>query len=477
MKTKLPFVGPAYEARSLNADAQTAINCYLELDSASPRAPLALYGTPGTVLKFTLPNFPVRAAISEGGYSWWVAGNTVYKVDSSYTITSVGTISTSTGEVGMASNGVQILIVDGVNGWLITVATATMAVIADTDFPAGVKQCAYQDGYFLVTGLANSPSFWINQTAYDGSAWDALDFASAEGSPDNTIGMIVDHSELWLFGDLSAEVWLNTGATDFPFQRSGNTFIEHGCANAGTIAKADNTVFWLGRDDKGAGMVWRADGYTPMRISTHALEHAFASYTLSDAFAFTYQSEGHVFYCLTFPTDSKTWVFDASTQAWHERAYMNPLTGALSRWRANCLVFFNDEHLVGDYVTGRVYALDLDTHTDNGDAILRQRRTSTSEGLQARLFYSSVQVDMETGIGQGNGQGLDPLLMLRYSNDGGHTWSNEKTASLGRIGEYSNRVRFNRLGAGRNRLWEISMTDPVKFAVFGAVVEGEPGAS
>lgn len=477
MRTKLPFVGPAYQARSLNADAQSAINCYLEMDNASPRAPLALYGTPGTVLKFTLPTGPVRAGIAEGGFSWFVGGNTVYRVDSSYNMTTLGTISTSTGEVGICSNGAQILIVDGVGGWLITVAASTLAVIADADFPNGVKRCAYQDGYFLVTGLANSPSFWINTTAYDGAAWDALDFASAEGSPDNAVGMIVDHRELWLFGALSAEVWVNTGSTDFPFQRSGNTFIEHGCAAAGTIAKADNTVFWLGNDDKGAGIVWRADGYTPIRISTHALEHAFAGYTLSDAFAFTYQQEGHIFYCLTFPTDSKTWVYDASTQAWHERAYMNPLTGALSRWRSNCSVFFNGEHLVGDYETGKVYALDLDTYTDSGDAILRQRRTATSEGLQVRLFYSAVQVDMETGVGNGNGQGADPLLMLRYSSDGGHTWSNEKTASIGQVGEYSNRVRFTRLGAGRNRLWEISLTDPVKFAVFGAVVEGEPGTN
>jgi hypothetical protein len=272
-------------------------------------------------------------------------------------------------------------------------------------------------------------------------------------------------------------VWVNTGATDFPFQRSGNTFIEHGCAAAGTIAKADNTVFWLGSDDKGAGIVWRADGYSPVRVSTHALEHAFASYTLSDAFAFTYQQEGHIFYCLTFPTDSKTWVYDASTQAWHERAFMNALTGDLSRWRANCAIYFNGEHLVGDYESGKVYALDLDTYTDDTGPILRQRRTTTTEGLQTRLFYSSLQVDMETGVGNGNGQGADPLLMLRYSNDGGHTWSNEKTASIGKVGEYSNRVRFTRLGAGRNRLWEISMTDPCRFAVFGAVVEGEPGTS
>ena len=476
MKTKLAFVGPAYQARSINADAQRAVNVYLELDNASPRAPIALYGTPGTVLKFTFPTSPVRAGWKEGAYSWWVAGNTVYRVDSNYAIVTVGTISTSTGEIGITSNGQQVLIVDGVGGWIVTVGTSTIAAITSPGFPVGVTRATYQDGYFLVSGKSGSQSFWINETAYVGGTWDALDFSSAEGSPDNTVGIISDHRELWLFGELSAELWMNTGSTDFPFQRSGNVFIEHGCAAAGTIAKADNTVWWLGADDRGAGTVWRADGYTPVRVSTHALEKAIESYsTISDAFAFTYSQEGHAFYVLTFPTASKTWVYDASTQAWHERAYRTPATGALTRWRANCSVFAHGLHLVGDFENGKVYALDLDTYTDDGEIILRLRTTTSSEAMQNRMFFSSLQVDMETGVGTATGQGANPTLMLRYSSDGGHTWSNEKTATAGKVGEYGARAKFNRLGAGRNRVWELSMSDPVKFAIFGAVVEGEAG--
>jgi hypothetical protein len=477
VKTKLSFVGPAYTARSPNANAQRAVNCFLELDNASPRAPVALYGTPGTVRQFTLPTGPVRAGWKEGAFSWWVAGGTVYRVDAAYAVLALGTIGTGTGEVGMCSNGQQVLIVDGVGGWIIDTATSALAAITSEGFPAGVTRATYQDGYFIVTGQPGSQSFWINQTPYIGTVWDALDFASAEGSPDNTVGLISDHRELWLFGELSAEVWMNTGSSDFPFQRSGNTFIEHGCAAAGTICKADNTVFWLGADDRGSGIVWRASGYTPARISTHALEHAMAGYVLSDAFAMTYQQEGHIFYVLTFPTSQATWVYDASTQAWHERAWMHPQTGELSRWRANCSVFFNGQHLVGDYESGAVYALDLDAYTDDGGPIKRIRTTATTEGLQNRLFYSSLQVDMETGVGLSVGQGQDPQLMLRYSSDGGHTWSNEKSATVGKVGEYGARAKFNRLGSGRNRVWELSFTDPCKFAILGAVVEGEPGTA
>lgn len=471
MRAKLPFVGPSYQARSLNADAQRAVNCYLEMDNASPRAPLALYGTPGLVLKATLGSGPVRGGLVEGGFSWWVSGSTVYRMDTSYNLTTLGSIGSSSGQVSMASNGTQVLIVDGVGGWLINVSASTLAQITDTDFPRGVRRCAFQDGYFIVTG-DGTQKFYINELAYDGSAWNGLDFASAEGSPDYTVGLISDHRELWLFGSNSAEVWANTGNSDFPFQRSGNTFVEHGCAAGATVAKADNTVFWLGTDDRGAGIVWRADGYTPIRISTHAVEKALASCTLESASAFTYQQEGHIFYVLSLP--EATWVYDAATQQWHERAWMNPSTGALSRWRADVMAFFNGEHLVGDYESGKVYSMELDAYTDAGDPIKRIRAAQTAENLQLRMFYSSLQVDMETGLGTGSS---DPQLILRWSNDGGHSWSNERMVSAGKVGQYNARAKFNRLGSGRNRVFELSMTDAAKFAVLGAVVEAEAGSA
>jgi hypothetical protein len=475
---KLPFVGPAYAARSVNQDIQRTLNCYLELDNASPRAPVALYGTPGLLLKFTLGDAPVRGAIKQGAYSYWVAGDSVYRVDTSYNATLLGTIGTGAGQVGMASNGTEVLIVDGLAGWLATSSALTQ--ITDVDFPNGVTRTAFQDGWFLVAG-DGTQKLYINETPNTGSAWNGADFGSAEGSPDNIVDLISDHREVWLGGTGSFEVFVNTGNTDFPFERSGNTYIEHGIASAGTLAKLDNTVFWLGADDRGTGIVWRAQGYTPARISNHALEHAIQGYsTISDAFAFTYQQGGHGFYVLTFPTASKTWVYDVATNEWHERSWRDPDTNEDYRWRPNCYVFFNDEHLVGDFATGKVYALDLDTYSDNGDPIRRLRTTQSLNKGGKRLFFSNLIVDMETGVGLATGQGSDPQIMLRYSSDDGHSWSNIKTKSIGAAGEYAKVVRFGgslgRTNPGKGRVWELSMTDPVRFALFGADVDVEEGA-
>ena len=474
---RIPFVGPAYQSRSLNADCQRAVNCFLEFDNASPRAPIALYGTPGTVLEFTLGATPVRGSITQGQFSFFVAGNRVYKVDTSYAATLLGTIGTSTGPVGLASNGAEVLVVDGTGGWLAT--TGALTQITDVDFPNGVRSCCFIGGFFVVTGDGSGQFYW-NETPNQGTEWNGLDFASAEGSPDATVGCVASHLELILFGNSSSEIWVLTGAADLPFIRSGNTFIEVGAAAYTSINTLDNTVFWLGQDTEGAGIVYRLNGYTPVRISTHAIEKEIQSYaTITDAIGFTYQQEGHSFYVLTFPTASRTWVFDVATSQWHERAWMNQSTGELYRWRANCHIYFNNKNLVGDFENGKVYSLDLDTYTDDGEEIKFLRTTQCLDSPEGqRNFYDFLTVDMETGVGLATGLGSSPLLMLEWSNDGGHTWcTNPQYLSIGAVGEYGARARATRLGQGRNRVWRISITDPVKRAVLGAYTRFRVGAS
>jgi hypothetical protein len=291
--------------------------------------------------------------------------------------------------------------------------------------------------------------------------------------PDNMVSLFFDHREVWLFGTQSVEVWYNAGDTPFPLARIQGAVNEIGCAATFSVAKMDNSLFWLGSDARGQGVVFRANGYTGQRISTHAVEYAIQSYgTISDAIAFTYQQDGHAFYVLSFPTAQKTWVFDVATAAWHERAGF--ANGEFIRHRANCQTFFNNEVVVGDFQTGKIYAYDLDVFADDTlpQKWLRSwRALPQGQNNLKRTAQHALQLDCESGVGLVTGQGSDPQVMLRWSDDGGHTWSNEHWAGIGKMGEYGFRAFWRRLGMTnklRDRVYEVSGTDPVKIAIMGA---------
>lgn len=473
---KIPFVGPSYQARSTDAATERSVNVYLEKNPA-PGREWALYGMPGLTLRATAGTSVHRGAIRMGDLTFFVAGNTVYKMTTAYVVTSLGTIGTSSGRVGMATDGNEVLIVDGVSGWIAT--SGALTEIADVDFPDGVTQAKCLDSYFLVAGDASQRVYW-NETPGTGTAWNGLDFGSAEGAPDNVVAIEVDHRQLWVAGEQTTEIWENTGDVDAPFQRAGNAFMEQGTAAPWSLCKVDNSVLWLAKSESGEGVVVRAEGYSPVEISSPALATAMRGYsTIEDAFSYPFLLDGHTFYVLSFPTADATWVYDAATSAksgqpvWTEWLWRDPATNEFHRHRSAWHVFNGRKHLVGDWETGEVYTLEPEVYTDAGDAIKRLRRTQTLTNAGKRLFFGDLVIDMETGVA--NADEASPEIMLRYSNDSGHTWSNEKIESIGATGEYGKRVKFGPTGSGRNRVWEISLTDPVEFCLFGAdvVVESE----
>jgi hypothetical protein len=466
-----------------------------------------------------------------------VSGNQFFKLAGlNATPTLLGTVA-GTGPVSIADNGTQLFIAANGPSYIYNEVTNVFAQITDPDF-AGAVTVAYLDGYF-VFNQPNSQLIWVSQLL-DGTSVDPLDFASAEGSPDGVVGIIADHRELWVFGTDSVEVWYNSGATDFPLQRIQGAFNEIGCVSAYTIAKMDNGLFWLGTDARGQGIVYRANGYTGQRISTHAIEYAIAQYgNISDAIAYTYQQEGHAFYVLTFPSGNATWVYDVATQAWHERAGFDD--GDFMRHRSNCQCNFGGNIIVGDFENGNIYTLDLDVYADNGSIqkwLRSWRALPSGQNNLKRTAHHSLQLNCESGVGLNlypaydsenidteaglnlvaqyvqtylatqagttltteAGDGFEPLgqyelsdtdisgyelvttsypaapgynpeVMLRWSDDGGHTFSNEHWSPMGGIGAYGHRVFWRRLGMTlklRDRVYEVSGTDPVKIAIMGA---------
>jgi hypothetical protein len=466
---------------------------------------------PGLRLLATVGTGPIRGMWSNqqsGTPAYVVSGSEVYRLTSTYTYTKIGDVG-NTGPVSIAFNGIQLFFACNGPSYIYNTATNVFGRITDPDFP-GAKTVAYLDGYF-VFNEPNSQRIWVT-SLLDGTEIDPLEFASAEGSPDNVTGIIADHREVWVFGNDSVEVWYNSGALDFPLTRIQGAYNEIGCLSAFSIAKLDNALFWLGQDARGYGVVYRANGYTGVRVSTHAIEYAIQQYgDVTDAIAYTYQQEGHAFYVLVFPSANATWVYDVATGAWHERAGWE--NGQFVRHRSNCQMTFNSETVVGDYENGNLYAFDLDVYADNGQPqkwLRSWRALPTSTNNLKRTAQHSLQLDAETGVGLNgidpedpleyllateagddiiteNGdyiwvtpytvEGANPEVMLRWSDDGGHTWSNEHWKTMGRIGAFGTRTIWRRLGMTlklRDRVYEVSGTSPVKIDIMGAELILDP---
>jgi hypothetical protein len=497
---KSPILGSFSAVRSPNAADNQLINLFPEMIPEAGKEPAFLQRAPGLRFLAYVGNGPVRGLWTFGAYGYAVSGDKLYQIDNMWVVTEKGTVAGS-GPVSMVDNGTQLFIAAGANGYIYNASTDVFAQITDPDFP-GASTVGFIDGYFVFTE-PNSQKFWVTELL-DGTSVDPLDFASAEGSPDDLVSLIVDHREVWLFGQTSVEVWYNAGLPDFPLSRIQGAFNEIGCAARASVAKLDNGVFWLGADARGRGIVYRSQGYNGQRISTHAVEWQIQQYTdISDATAYTYQQDGHSFYVLNFPSADITWVYDVATLSWHQRAGW--LNNRYTRHRGDCQMSYNAEIVVGDYLAGAIYAYDPTVYTEAGTVqkwLRSWRALPTGANNLSRTTHHALQLDCESGVGL-NGyassdiisittedsvsletesgflldagttptQGADPQVMLRWSDDGGHTWSNEHWKSMGRIGETGARVIWRRLGMTmklRDRVYEVSGTDPVKIAIMGA---------
>lgn len=472
------FVGPTYTQQSVNVDAQRTLNLYPEVDESGhgKNAEIAsMPGTPGLVKLSSAGSGPCRGMhyVSRSNRAFMVSGAELYEITDPSVPVVRATLDTNLGYVSLADNGIEMCLVDGTSLYLYTLATDVVTKPATPGF-SGATRVSFQDGYFIVN-RADTQQFFLSDL-YNGSSWDALDVASKEGEPDNLLSLEVDHRELWLFGERTTEVWFNSGDPLFPFERIQNAFLQEGIAGANLVERVDNSLFWVKRDRNGQHMVMRADGYVGQRVSTFALEQAMSGYgDISQGTMWSYMERGHSFLLINFPNADRTWVFDAATRLWHERDYTPPTGKKHTRHRAEHHILLGTKHIVGDYQNGNVYELSETARTDDGAPITRLRDTPYIAEEGKRIFFPVVQLDMETGIGAGNGAASNPKVALSWTDDGGHTYSDEHVVSAGKVGEYGARARWTRLGSSRGRSFRVKITDPVKVTLisgFGEVTAG-----
>ena len=476
---KLPgFIGGGYTLETINIDSQRSINLFPQITESQNQADGqigALVTTPGLKLLGTCGTGPIRGiyVASTGGMAV-VSGSEVYRVGTGWTFIKAGDLLTSTGRVSMSDNGSQLTIVDGKYGYVISLATGVLTQITGGWFP-GADTCCFSDGYTLFNNPGTGQFYWSN--LYDSLNGDALNFITAEGSPDATIAVVANKRQIVVFGAKTVEVFWNTGS-ETTYNRIDGAFIEYGCAAPHTALHFADTVMWLGSGQTGQGIVWQMNGFQAKRVSDHAIEQAIQGYDLSGATAWAYQDGGHAFYCLNIPGMPTTFVYDISTGKWHERCALDT-DGNFNRHRGDCYAYGFGAHVVGDWESGNLYALDHDTRQDNGSPLKWVRRTPQLSAGGRRVFVSKFQLMAQVGHGlDGTAPvGVDPQVELRYSDDFGNTWSNPRKKSLGKLGEYSKRVIWRQLGQTRNRVWEVSGSDPVKVALMNAEVDAMPGAS
>jgi hypothetical protein len=480
-----PMVAGSYQSRSPRFDCQRTVNLYPEMTGSGNSKSIAmLIGTPGTKTWNSIigpTGLPLRGMIRfTENYAVIVRGGNVYRIDSLGTEVLIGTIPLTQSPVSMASNGQTIMMVTGPNGYFINPVAGTMTQIFDPSF-VGADVVWFLNGRFVW----NRPGTQIYQwSALYSTTIDPLAFASAEGSPDLLVSLIASNKELVLLGETSTEFAVNSGDPDSAFESIQGAFIEQGCAAKYSVAKMTDgpgtgTIIWLSRNEQGQGIFVRLVGYQPQRISNHALEYQLAQYErIDDAVAYTYQQEGHSFYMVSFPAANKTLCYDTSTELWHERAWRNPADGSMNRHRSWNHMNFAGKTLVGDWDTGTIWELDLNTYADRAifpygsyqETMPSIRQCPHLSAGDAWQLFHELWIDMETGVGlpydisvNGTSQsGKDPSLILEWSDDGGYSFPYSREIKIGKIGERKLRAVARRLGKSKDRVFRVTITDPVR---------------
>ncbi len=475
----LAFVGPTYAGRSPNIDASRCVNFFPELSpSADHKTFAALVGTPGTVLRASLPRSPVRALHVFNGVRYAVGGDGLFSLDAADAVSGVlGTLGTTEGPVSICDNGVsgagsvggnQLLLCDGLRKYVYNVVTGAFTAVAGASDVA-----TFLDGYF-VANIAGTMSYQVSDL-YDGTTWNALASSPVGSSPDPLKAVASLAQQLVLIKRQTAEVWYDAGiptSQGSPFLRVSGAVLDVGTAAPASVARGDNSLFWLAQQRTGdsealAGAV-QLSGYQAVPITPPGIVWRWGQYTRQDdALGWCQAVDGHTFYWLTFPTAGATWVYDATTKMWHERSsHRSPY--AVGRHLANCYTAWDGRHYVGDYQSGRILELRGDAYTDAGDPIVSVRTTphQFDRGDLRNFTVRRLVVDHEAAVG--NAACLNPQAYLSWSVDGGHVFGNEYPAAMGKAGEYAARLVWRKLGYAPDRVWRLLISDPVKRVILGA---------
>lgn len=476
---RVQLFGIGLRGHSPAIDAQRRINCYLEPQPEEDRTRLALVGSPGLSPFCT----SIGASPSRGMWAvntlttpllFSVHSSTLYSINNAAVVTVIGTINTNSGDVSMADDGTFLVIVDGINGYVYNMSSGTFTTIVDGNFTTTPTTVTWQDNYFIVTSSTNR-QFQLSQItpSVDPTVWPAVQINFTGSGGGQILGGIADHSVLELFGDVYSEFWQDTGTPDFPYASIPGSSQEFGLAARWSLCKYDNSLAGLFRNKMGDVQVARMSGFGIKKLSNHELDHNINDYAnTADAEGFGYMLKGNPLLQIGFPSAGKTWEFSGLSNTWGERQATDG-----TRYWANKFTVFQGRKLVSDYRNGNIYEIDDEVYTDNESLMPMEVVSKHIWHDDKYITIPQIQIDVESGVGLTTGQGVNPQLMLEISKDGGQTFTAVSWASMGAIGQYTQRVIWRRLGRARDWVLKLRITDPVKRVLTGASMEMTMGTS
>jgi len=457
---RINMFGSENKGLSVNINDQANENCYM-VPNYGGRNTVALVGSMGSA-EFTSTSMGVcRGAHPDqiGSFAYFVSGQSIYRVNDAGAAIDLGTIP-GAGRVSIVFDGTNLIVFNGTaTGYYLNTSTNTLSTVA---LPAVAYTGTTLDGFII---FSSDNQRWYVSTVNDSDNWDALDFASAGKSPDDLVAIWEDHSELILFGEKTIEPWFNGGEVDFTFSQNTAGIIERGLGARFSVAKEDNTLFFVGED----ALVYRMQGYQAARISDEGVETTLSDIAaqgqLNTCFAFTYVEHGAKFYQLTFP-NVVTLVYNIQTGEWHTLKHWQLET---HHAQAYCRAF--NKHLIGT-TFGKVYELNRSYYSDGDQPLRRLRRTAVVSSDDRLINWKKIKFIMEYGTTPVlTGQGSDPLMVVRWSDNFGRTFSNERHLSLGSTGDYEAKAIARNCGKSRARMFEFYVTDPVPFILIDVIGE------
>ena len=453
------------------------MNWYIEEQTGNPTAPAALLPTPGyRVISTAADGVGARAHFAQDGREWAIESDTLYEITSAGTWLTVnkGLVLLDSKPATISSNGDgggQLFITSGNNGYILDIATNSLSQVTALDGLCTMG--AHMDGYFIALDAATSTVY--TSELYDGLTWNTgTAFAERSAASDPWVSMwVLNGAYLWLFGTETSEIWYNEGTLPFPFApHPSGRGVPYGIAAPFSASEIQGRLFWLGRTATGSGMVLSTSGFSPERISTPTVELAIQSVAADEATADAYDQAGHTFYMLQFPRSS-SWCYDATSGQWHERGTWDGALGDFTRTRARFHAFAFGRHRWLDLESGDLYLADINLGTDIDDIPLRRLRRAPALTFQnQRIYYAALELQLDVGLGVvPPAQGSDPQVQMRYSNDAGRNWGPWAMRTCGATGEFAQRVRWNRCGAGRKRVFEVAVSDPTPWRLVDAFLE------